>query len=123
MINKEGKKAVESLWRKEKYKVMYYNQNQYNYIRQLMRDQLDDVSLLEQVIRKTYEMTPTRGSKLNSYQHMWGYFKKIATDDEKVQYQTFIKNFDRNETELHTLLKQLTEKYDVQYLKNSSILF
>lgn len=123
MVNKEGKKAVESLWRKEKYKVMYYNQNQYNYIRQLMRDQLDDISLLEQVIRKTYEMTPTRGSKLNSYQHMWGYFKKIATDDEKVQYQTFIKDFDSNETELHTLLKQLAEKYDVQYLKNSSILF
>lgn len=123
MVNKEGKKAVESLWRKEKYKVMYYNQNQYNYIRQLMRNQLDDISLLEQVIRKTYEMTPTRGSKLNSYQHMWGYFKKIATDDEKVQYQTFIKDFDSNETELHTLLKQLAEKYDVQYLKNSSILF
>lgn len=123
MVNKEGKKAVENLWRKEKYKVMYYNQNQYNYIRQLMRDQLDDISLLEQVIRKTYEMTPTRGSKLNSYQHMWGYFKKIATDDEKVLYQTFIKDFDSNETELHTLLKQLAEKYDVQYLKNSSILF
>ncbi|RAI81147.1 DUF1722 domain-containing protein [Macrococcoides goetzii] len=123
MVNKEGKKAVEKLWRKEKYKVMYYNQNQYNFIRQLMREQLDDISLLEQVIRKTYEMTPTRGSKLNSYQHMWGYFKKIATDDEKVLYQTFIKDFDSNETELHTLLKQLAEKYDVQYLKNSSILF
>lgn len=123
MVNKEGKKAVEKLWRKEKYKVMYYNQNQYNFIRQLMREQLDDISLLEQVIRKTYEMTPTRGSKLNSYQHMWGYFKKIATEDEKSQYRTFIQNFDNKESELHTLLKQLAEKYDVQYLKNSSILF
>ena len=122
MVNKEGKKAVENLWRKEKYKVMYYNQNQYNSIRQLMREQLDDIHILEQIIYETYRMTPTRGSKLNSYQHMWGYFKKIATEDERSQYQTFIQNFDSNESELHILLKQLAEKYDVQYLKNSSIL-
>lgn len=123
MVNKEGKKAVEKLWRKEKYKVMYYNQHQYNFIRQLMREQLDDIHILEQIIDETYRMTPTQGAKLNSYQHMWGYFKKIATNDEKVLYQTFIKDFDSNETELHTLLKQLAAKYDVQYLKNSSILF
>ncbi|MCH4985853.1 DUF1722 domain-containing protein [Macrococcus sp. PK] len=102
---------------------MYYNQNQYNFIRQLMREQLDDIHILEQIIDETCRMTPTRGSKLNSYQHMWGYFKKIATEDEKSQYRTFIQNFDNKESELHTLLKQLAEKYDVQYLKNSSILF
>ncbi|WP_414045249.1 DUF1722 domain-containing protein [Macrococcus equi] len=123
MVNKEGKKAVETLWKQEKYKVMYYNQNQYNHIRQLMREQLDDINHLKMIIEKTYSMAPTKGSKVNSYQHMWGYFKRIATTEEKESYQTYIQNFEYYEDALHDLLKRLALKYDVTYLKNSSILF
>ncbi|MCE4956569.1 DUF1722 domain-containing protein [Macrococcoides caseolyticum] len=123
MVNKEGKKAVESLWKKEKYKVMYYNQNQYNTIRQLMRESLDDLSILEAIINETYQMTPTKGSKINSYQHMWGYFKKIATTEEKETYQKYISTFEHHEQDLHELLKKLSLKYDITYLINSSILF
>lgn len=123
MVNKAGKKAVELLWRKEKYKVMYYNQNQYNQIRQLMRDQLDDVAVLKRVIRETYQMSPTIGSKKNSYQHMWGYFKKVATSEEKSDYQIYISDFEQHEMQLKELLINLSNKYNVSYLKNSSILF
>ncbi|MGK0575829.1 DUF1722 domain-containing protein [Macrococcus capreoli] len=123
MVNKKGKKAVESLWKKEKYKVMYYNQNQYNTIRQLMRESLDELSTLEAIINEIYQMTPTKGSKINSYQHMWGYFKKIATTEEKETYQKYISTFEHHEQDLHELLKVLSLKYDMTYLKNSSILF
>lgn len=123
MVNKEGKKAVETLWKREKYKVMYYSQNQYNHIRQLMRNQLDDITILESIIHSTYRMTPMKGSKINSYQHMWGYFKKIASPAEKSDYQQYINHFDQHEHDLHALLKTLAIKYNVDYLKNSSILF
>lgn len=123
MVNKAGKKAVELLWRKEKYKVMYYNQNQYNQIRALMREQLDDINLLINILQTTYAMTPTIGSKKNCYQHMWGYFKKLAIEEEKQQYQLYINDFETHELDLHAFLKGLSNHYNVEYLKNSSILF
>lgn len=122
MINKVGKKDVEELWRTEKYKVMYYNQNQYNLIRQYMKENLDDLNTLQKLLIETYRMKPTQGSKLNSYQHTWGYFKKIATSEEKALYIKYSNDFDQYETHLHLLIQQLTEQYNVTYLKNSSIL-
>lgn len=122
MINKVGKKDVEELWRTEKYKVMYYNQNQYNLIRQYMKENLDDLNTLQKLLNETYRMKPTQGSKLNSYQHMWGYFKKIATPEERALYIKYSNDFNQYETHLHLLIQQLTEQYNVTYLKNSSIL-
>lgn len=122
MVNKEKKKQVELIWRQEKYKVMYYDQNQYNYIRSLMRQQFDDIDELKRIITETYQTVPSTGSKLNSIQHMWGYFKKICTVDEKREFLALCEHVEENEQVILRMLKRLADAYEVRYLQESTIL-
>lgn len=122
MADKEKKKRVEMIWRKEKYKVMYYDQNQYNYIRNLMRHQFDDLEELQRIMDETYKGVPSAGSKLNSIQHMWGYFKKKCTDDEKKEFLALCQNVELNEQAILLMLKNMADAYEVRYLQESTIL-
>lgn len=122
MVNKEGKKQTELLWRQEKYKVMYYSQQQYLIIRDLMRNQLDDPIELKRVIEDTYQLTPTKGSRLNSFQHMWGYFKKKCTSSEKQRFLQLCEDVEMNEGTILKMLKMMADKYEVNYLQQSTLL-
>lgn len=112
-------KKTEILWREEKYNVMFYSQNHYNAIRQAMRNiaSYEEISAL---IEQALSLTPTEGSMRNACQHMWGYFKKVATEEEKKQYEQLIQT--TNFSELLTLLRGLAEKYEVTYLLESRVL-
>lgn len=112
-------KKTEILWREEKYNVMFYSQNHYNAIRQAMKNKASykEISAL---IEQALSLTPTEGSMRNACQHMWGYFKKVATEEEKKQYEQLIQTTDFSE--LLTLLKGLAEKYEVTYLLESRVL-
>lgn len=112
-------KKTEILWREEKYNVMFYSQNHYNAIRQAMKNKAsyEEVSAL---IEQALSLTPTEGSMRNACQHMWGYFKKVATEEEKKQYEQLIQI--TNFSELLTFLKGLAEKYEVTYLLESRVL-
>ena len=112
-------KKTEILWREEKYNVMFYSQNHYNAIRQAMKNKASykEISAL---IEQALSLTPTEGSMRNACQHMWGYFKKVATEQEKKKYEQLIQTTNFNE--LLTFLKGLAEKYEVTYLRESRIL-
>ncbi|MER2116113.1 MAG: YbgA family protein [Solibacillus isronensis] len=112
-------KKTEILWREEKYNVMFYSQNHYNAIRQAMKNKASykEISAL---IEQALSLTPTEGSMRNACQHMWGYFKKVATEEEKKQYEQLIQTTDFSE--LLTFLKGLAEKYEVTYLLESRVL-
>ncbi|AMO87570.1 hypothetical protein B857_02899 [Solibacillus isronensis B3W22] len=112
-------KKTEILWREEKYNVMFHSQNYYNAIRQAMKDKgaYEEISAL---IEQALNLTPTEGSMRNACQHMWGYFKKVATEEEKKQYEQLIQT--TSFSELLTFLRQLAEKYGVTYLLESRVL-
>jgi len=112
-------KKTEILWREEKYNVMFYSQNHYNAIRQAMKNKAsyEEISAL---IAQALNLTPTAGSMRNACQHMWGYFKKVATKEEKKQYEQLIQTTDFSE--LLTFLRRLAEKYEVTYLLESRVL-
>lgn len=112
-------KKTEILWREEKYNVMFHSQNHYNAIRQAMKDKAayEEVSAL---IEQALNLTPTEGSMRNACQHMWGYFKKVATEEEKKQYEQLIQT--TNFSDLLTFLRRLAEKYEITYLLQSRIL-
>lgn len=115
---------MEKLWRHEKYLVMYHSQNHYNQIREALKTDCD-LNKLESLIEDAKKVTPTKGSIINAYQHMWGYFKKMATDEEKAAYHQSQQVFSDNEWSEETLLdfiRSLAMKYDVKYLLNSSVL-
>lgn len=112
-------KQTEKLWREEKYRVMFFSQAHYNDIRAAMRDQKPH-DVIETLINDALAQTPTNGSRRNACSHMWGYFKKYATDEEKSRYNSLL---EQNEfRDLLYFLQLLAEHYDVKYLKESRIL-
>ena len=114
-----NKKQTEQLWREEKYHVMFHSQNHYNSIRQAMKDNLsyDEVA---QLITDAHNQKATNGSMRNACQHMWGYFKKCASAEEKMQYERLLE--EANFSGLLKFLKGLARKYEVKYLLESRIL-
>lgn len=112
-------RQTELLWREEKYRVMFYSQRHYNAIRQAMREQLPHEDI-ERLIREALACTPTSGSMQNACQHMWGYFKKFATAEEKLYFLQLQETRDFQQM-LH-FLKKLADDYEVTYLIESRLL-
>lgn len=111
--------AEQQLWRTEKYRVMYYSQAHYNQIRLMMRDGCT-LAALQQTIDEALALTPTDGSRCNALQHMWGYFKKQATVEQKAHYRALLEAKDWRP--LRHYLAALAKQYDVVYLQQSTIL-
>lgn len=121
---KERVKKIEKLWREEKYRVLLHDQNAYNKIRALLKESpsLEEVQFQ---INEAINHSPTTGSIINAYEHMWGYFKNIATDNEKHKALMLKDDFMNHQIELDALLSylsQLANKYDIKYLQESTIL-
>lgn len=111
--------TVEILWREQKYNVMFHSQSHYDKIRGLMRDNASYEEVAT-TIQEALEATPTAGSMRNAIQHMWGYFKKIATADEKARYEVL---FQADAfAPLLRYLQQLAHAYNVTYLIESRVL-
>ncbi|WP_341667296.1 YbgA family protein [Virgibacillus halodenitrificans] len=116
--------GIEKLWAQEKYRVMFHSQRYYNLIREMLKK---DSSLeeIERLIDEAIHVQPTKGSVINTYQHMWGYFKKYATKEEKIAFQEKLEQFQNDELdkqELVMCIRLLAEKYQVNYLLNSTLL-
>lgn len=113
------KRQAELRWRAEKYRVMFHSQRHYNLIRVAMKEQ-QSAETIDALINEAIAETPTNGSMRNGCQHMWGYFKKTATNDERARYNDYVRNDDYRG--LCRYLYALAEKYNVTYLQNSTIL-
>lgn len=114
-----NRQLTEKLWREEKYRVMFHSQKHYNQLRQAMRDLLPHEQI-EQLIEEALQQTPTNGSMRNACQHMWGYFRKVATIEEKQQYEQLL--ITGKITALLYFLQQLAIQYNITYLRESTIL-
>lgn len=110
---------TEKLWREEKYRVMFHSQKHYDQIRRAMRDQ-SVYGQIEQMIHEALQQAPTEGSMRNACQHMWGYFRKAAAPAEKQRFDQLLST--RDFPALLCFLQQLAIQYDVQYLRESTIL-
>jgi len=111
-------------WSREKYRVMFHSQKHYNEIREVLK-QGTDMARVDQLIEEAGKINPTKGSVCNAYQHMWGYFKKYATEEEKEAYRSKLDAFMDDKLgsdDLLAYLKQLAVKYEVEYLLQSTIL-
>lgn len=111
--------SIEKLWAEEKYHVMYHSQSHYNSIRLAMRDK-KPAKEVEKLIFDALKVPPTSGSKSNTCQHIWGYFKKIATIEEKDRYMVLLAHHFFEELLNH--LYELAQKYDMTYLLESRVL-
>ncbi|MCG3088441.1 YbgA family protein [Sporosarcina cyprini] len=114
----------QQLWSREKYRVMFHSQKHYNEIREVLK-QGKDIERVDQLIEEAGKIEPTKGSVSNAYQHMWGYFKKNATEEEREAYRSKLDAFMDDKLgsdDLLAYLKRLAVKYGVEYLLKSTIL-
>lgn len=114
----------EKLWRTYKYEAMWYSQKYYQLIRDKMKENISEAEI-DDFITAALAITPTSGSVINTFDHMWGYFKKTADEKEKAQHTTFKSEYLQGQTAQEDLLRfirSLAQKYDSTYLLNSSFL-
>lgn len=115
---------IEQLWREEKYRVLLHSQKQYDAIREKLKSQVS-YEEIRMMIEHAITIEPSQGSVINAYDHMWGYFKKWATDEEKQSAQKLKELFINHDVSIHYLmsfLNVLAIKYEVHYIQQSTVL-
>ena len=122
-LNRKDIKYLEKDWAKYKYTVLEKNPNNYQKIRELLKDK-NAYPVLEfyKLVEESLEMPENKGYCINAFDHIWGYFKKEASDKEKEKYLNKIEDYKNDKTRRELvvkLLKRMADKYNQQYLLNS----
>lgn len=115
---------IEKMWAEEKYKVMMHSQNHYNLIREELKKEIS-MGALEDLINEAFKITPKSGAVINTADHMWGYFKKVCTNEEKYEYLRLKECYKRGSIPAEKMLAFIrvsADKYEVKYLQKSTVL-
>ena len=115
--------ALEQEWSRYKYLILERSPVSYEAIRALLKEKSAyPATVFYWMLEDAMKIRPETGNVINAAQHVWGYFRDIASDHEK---QGFLKcteecrQGDSGATKLKRLLWKLTEKYQEPYLLNS----
>lgn len=118
-------KEQQKNWAYQKYWVMAHSQQAYDEIRQLFKDNQWTAAkeqALKQILEKTALIPVSVKTLTTTYQHVWGYFKKLCTPAEKKRYLKLLQTLTLENDQLGGYLKELANKYQVEYLLNSRLL-
>ncbi|MCE7786076.1 DUF1722 domain-containing protein [Staphylococcus xylosus] len=115
---------IEQLWKRHKYEVLWHDQNKYKSIREKLKYSTA-IEEIETLINEAINTTPSKGSIVNAYDHMWGYFKRKCSSSEKILHNYLKEAFKKeeiDETYLLQFLKSMANYYDISYIKTSTII-
>lgn len=118
------RKACERLWATNKYLVLSHSQKVYLQIREYLKREVVEVAVVERLIQEAVSLEENRLAVVNAYQHIWGYFKKFATDEEKTQFLKRLKGYQDGvivKEIVLAYLKELLEKYPNSYLEKATL--
>ena len=119
------KSQCQQLWARNKYLVLSHSSNIYNEIRQYLKNEEVEVSHVQELIDRAYQIPEHRGQVCNAFQHIWGYFKKKATDAERKDYMLLLDRYRFGQASKQDLIvktRELLELYPNAYLQNSTLL-
>lgn len=122
MIDKNERKHVEKEWAKYKYCIMERSYKFYKEVSKGMAADNFSYTQFINVINQFMDIETEKTQIINTIYHVWGYFKKLASEEEKNQIFTLIDNYKNdqcNEKEIKILLHDYAVKYNVTYLLNS----
>ena len=88
--------------------------NQFLALQKEIADENEDLALPE-----------NRGQVSNAFQHIWGYFKKQATAEEKADFMLLLEKYQHGQAQQEDLIKgiqTLLERYPNRYLQDSTLL-
>ena len=119
------KSQCQQLWARNKYLVLSYSSNIYNEIRQYLKQEVVEVSQVQEMIDRACQIPEHRGQVCNAFQHVWGYFKKKATDTERKNYILLLDRYrfgQASKEDLITKTRDLLDRYPNTYLQHSTLL-
>ena len=93
MNNNNQRALCQQLWAENKYLVLSHSSNIYNEIRQHLKQEVVEVSHVQELIDRACQIPEHRGQVCNAFQHIWGYFKKKATDAERKDYMFLLERY------------------------------
>ena len=118
------RKVCEQLWATNKYLVLSHSHKVYLQIREYLKQEVVEVAAVESMIQLALSMEENPSAVVNAYQHIWSYFKKYATVEEKAQFLEGLKDYQNGVAVKETILKflsELLEKYPNSYLEKATI--
>ncbi len=119
------KSQCQQLWARNKYLVLSHSSNIYNEIRQYLKNEQVELSQVQEMIDRACQIPEHRGQVCNAFQHIWGYFKKKATDAERKDYMLLLDRYrfaQASKEDLIVKTRELLELYPNSYLQHSTLL-
>ena len=119
------KSQCQQLWARNKYLVLSHSSNIYNEIRQYLKNEEVEVSQVQEKIDRACQIPEHRGQVCNAFQHIWGYFKKKATDAECKDYMLLLDRYRFSQASKEDVIvktRDLLELYPNTYLQHSTLL-
>ena len=120
-----SKKEAQQLWAHYKYQVLAQSPKTYMDIRQYLKEDSVQASQVQAFIEQALNLPENRSHYTVAFQHIWGYFKKKATPQEKSDFLFTLERYQAGQVEASSViceLQQLLLCYPNTYLENSSIL-
>ena len=119
------KSLCQQLWARNKYLVLSHSSNIYQEIRQYLKNEQVEVSQVQEMIDRACQIPEHRGQVCNAFQHIWGYFKKKATDAERKDYMLLLARYRFGQASKEDLIaktRDLLDRYPNTYLQHSTLL-
>ena len=119
------KKECEELWAKNKYYVLSKSHKTYLEIREYLKEEEVDILYLNEKIQKARDMEESKKDFSNAILHVWGYFKKEASENEKQGLFDMLEEYmdgKKSQTSVIDYINALLEKYPNNYLQESTLL-
>ena len=125
MNNNNQRALCQQLWAENKYLVLSHSSNIYKDIRQYLKQEVVEVSQVQEMIDRACQIPEHRGQVCNAFQHIWGYFKKKATETERKDYMFLMERYHSGHATKEELIgktRDLLERYPNAYLQHSTLL-
>ena len=119
------KSQCQQLWARNKYLVLSHSSNIYNEMRQYLKNKQVEVSHVQELIDRACQIPEHRGQVCNAFQHIWGYFKKKATEAERKDYMLLLDRYRFGQASKEDVIaktRDLLENYPNTYLEHSTLL-
>ena len=125
MNHKNIKKECEKLWAKNKYYVLSKSHKVYLEIREYLKEKEVDILFLHEKIQKVRDIKESKKDFSNAILHVWGYFKKEASEIEKQGLFNILEEYmegKNNQESVIEYINTLLKKYPNKYLQESTLL-
>ena len=125
MKSKNIKKECEELWAKNKYYVLSKSHKAYLNIREYLKEKEVDIAYLQGKIQSVKDIEESKKDFNNAILHVWGYFKKDASETEKRGLFEILEEYMEGENSQEAVIQYLNallRKYPNKYLQESTLL-